>query len=86
MIKIMAQQNLKLISARIEPETLDRIDAWLAQHRYWKRNAVINGVLTAVFNTFSEKEIYDMVRYSPHFYEKPSGSFSLPETKSKNRA
>lgn len=82
----MAQQNLKLISARIEPETLDRIDAWLRLRPYWKRNAVINGVLTAVFNTFSEKEIYEMVRYSPHYYEKPSGSFSLPEMKSKNRA
>ena len=82
----MAQQNLKLISARIEPDTLEHIDAWLTQHRYWKRNAVINGVLTAVFNTFSEKEIYDMVRYSPHYYEKPSGSFSLPDIKSKNRA
>lgn len=83
---IMAQQNLKLISARIEPVTLEQIDEWLTLHRYWKRNAVINGVLTAVFNTFSEKEIYDMVRYSPHFYEKPSGSFSLPNIKSKNRA
>lgn len=83
---IMAQQNLKLISARIEPKTLEQIDEWLAQHRYWKRNAVINGVLTAVFNTFCEKEIYDMVRYSPNRYEKPSGSFSLPDYKSKNRA
>lgn len=82
----MKQQNLKLISARIEPKTLDQIDAWSAQYRYWKRNTVINGILTAVFNTFSEKEIYDMVRYSPHFYEKPSGSFSLPDSKSKNRA
>lgn len=83
---IMEQQNLKLISARIEPKTLDQIDAWLRLHRYWKRNTVINGVLTAVFNTFSEKEIYDMVRYSPHFFEKPSGTFSLPDYKSKNRA
>lgn len=82
----MEQQNLKLISARIEPKTLDQIDAWLRLHRYWKRNTVINGILTAVFNTFSEKEIYDMVRYSPHYYEKPSGSFSLPDRKSKSRA
>lgn len=86
MNKIMAQQNLKLISARIEPETLELIDKWLRHHIYWKRNAVINGVLTAVFNTFSEKEIYDMVRYSPHFYEKPSGSFSLPDKKSIKQA
>lgn len=74
----MKQQNLKLISARIEPETLDKIDAWLEHDDSWKRNTVINGVLTAVFNTFSEKEIYDMCRYSPHFFEKPCGSFSLP--------
>ena len=86
MNKRMERNNLKLISARIEPETLERIDAWLAQHRYWKRNTVINGVLTAVFNTFSKKEIYDMCRYSPHFYEKPNGSFSLPEKISRNRA
>lgn len=82
----MAQQNLKLISARIEPETLDRIDEWLSNHDYWKRNAVINGVLTAVFNTFSEKEIYDMVRYSPHFYEKPTGTFRMPILKPIKRA
>lgn len=86
MNKIMAKQNLKLISARIEPKTLDQIDAWLRHHIYWKRNTLINGVLTAVFNTFSEKEIYDMARYSPHFFEKPSGSFSLPKKISKNRA
>lgn len=73
----MEQHNLKLISARIEPETLDKIDAWLEHRDYWKRNTVINGVLTAVFNTFSEKEIYDMCSYSPHFYEKPVGTFSL---------
>lgn len=86
MVLIMKQQNLKLISARIEPETLNLIDEWLKQHRYWRRNTVINGVLTAVFNTFSEQEIYDMTRYSPHFFGKPSGSFSLPERKSLNRA
>lgn len=82
----MEHHNLKLISARIEPETLDKIDEWLAHHDYWKRNAVINGVLTAVFNTFSEKEIYDMARYSPHIYEKPVGSFSLPNKISLKRA
>lgn len=82
----MAQHNLKLISARIEPETLELIDEWLEHHDYWKRNTVINGVLTAVFNTFSEKEIYDMARYSPHFYEKPTGSFCMPIHKPIKRA
>lgn len=68
-------ENLKLISARIDTETLKRIDEWLLGHRYWKRNAVINGILTAVVDSMSSKEIYDMVRYSRIHDEKPSGSF-----------
>ena len=75
----MTGKNLKLVSARIDPDTLALVDKWLLTHRYWKRNAVINGILTAVMNTFKEKEVYDMVRYSPHFYEKPSGTFSLDD-------
>lgn len=69
-------ENSKLISARIDPETLKRIDAWLLEHRYWKRNTVINGILTAVVDSMSSNEIYDMVRYSRLHDEKPSGSFS----------
>lgn len=70
-------ENLKLISCRIDPETLRLIETWKSRHGYWKRNAVINGILTAVIDTFTPKEIYDMVRYSRHYHEKPSGSFGL---------
>lgn len=56
-------KNLKLVSARIEPETLDKIEAFSKNHFYWKRNAVINSVLTAVFNHFTDGDIYDMVRW-----------------------
>lgn len=68
-------ENLKLISARIDTETLKRIDEWLMEHRFWKRNAVINGILTAVVDSMSSKEIYDMVRYSRIHDEKPTGAF-----------
>lgn len=73
----MAHKNLKLISTRINPSTLDSIEKWRKNHKYWKRNAIINGILTAVMATFSDKEIYDMVRYWPDGDEKPSGSFNL---------
>lgn len=71
----MPQENLKLISARIDPETLEKIDVIQHDFHYWKRNTIINGILTAVVDSFTKKEIYDMVRYCRRLDEKPSGSF-----------
>lgn len=63
-------ENLKLISARIEPRTLEEIEKFCSNHRYWKRNAVINGILTAVFDHFEDGDIYDMVRsWEPYHYQ-----------------
>ena len=59
----MAKDNLKLVSCRIDPKTLERIDAFIGKHYYWKRNSVINAVLTHVFALMSEKDIYDLVRH-----------------------
>lgn len=56
------RENLKLVSTRLDPKILDKIDAFVSDHYYWKRNSVINGVLTAVFNHFTKDEIYDMCR------------------------
>ena len=55
-------ENLKLVSARIEPRTLENIEKFCKNHHYWKRNAVINGILTAVFDHFEDGDIYDMAR------------------------
>lgn len=80
----MPQENLKLISVRIDPETLEKIDYIHLHYTYWKRNAIINGILTAVVDSFSKKEIYDMIRYSRRLDEIPSGSFQhLGRKKSK---
>ena len=59
----MAKENLKPVSTRLDPKTLEAIDKFVAKRMYWKRNTVINQVLTAVFDNFTETEIYDMVRY-----------------------
>lgn len=59
----MAKENLVLVSCRIDPETLKKIETQLSKHYYWKRNTVINGILTAVFDNFTDQQIYDMVRY-----------------------
>lgn len=59
----MAKENLIPVSTRLDPETVANIDTWLQRHEYWKRNTVINGILTAVFDNFDDRQIYDMVRY-----------------------
>lgn len=54
--------NLKLMSVRLDPDTVERIEKWVAKHRYWNRNQVINNILTCVMNDFGDKAIYDMAR------------------------
>lgn len=58
----MPKENLQLISVRIDPDTLAKIEKFAARHSYWKRNTIINCLLTTVFNDFNERQIYDMVR------------------------
>lgn len=59
----MAKENLVLVSCRLDPETLECIEKVTKKHTYWKRNTVINSVLTAVFDCFTDQQIYDMIRY-----------------------
>lgn len=75
-------ENKKLISARLDPQTLAKVDEFVKNRRYWKRNTVISNVLDAVFDCFSEKAIYDMVRYSRLYHQEAKGSFSLEKASS----
>lgn len=70
--------NLKQISVRIDPVTLQKVDDFCEKHYYWKRNTVINSLLGAVVDAMDDKTLYDMVRYSRRFHNKPSGTFYLP--------
>lgn len=63
------KENLKLLSVRIDPDTVEKIDQFVRNRRYWKRNTVVNAILTAVMNDFSEDAVYDMVRRSFHSRE-----------------
>lgn len=79
-------ENLKLISVRIDPKTLKKIDTIHKVHHYWKRNAIINGLLTAVVDGMDSRTLYDMLRYSRGYHPKPRGSFYLPEKLPINQA
>lgn len=59
----MAKDNLVLVSCRIDPETLEKIERQAKKHYYWKRNTIINGILTAVMDNFTDQQVYDMIRY-----------------------
>ena len=69
--------KLKLISVRIDPETLRKLNEFSKQHYYWKRNTVINGILTAVVDAMDKATLYDMVRYNRISGYNPSGTFSI---------
>lgn len=70
-------ENLKLISVRIDPETLQKLDEFCKQHYYWKRNTVINGILTAVVDAMDKGTLYEMVRYNRISGYLPSGTFQI---------
>lgn len=72
-------RNLKQISVKVDPDTLQKIDDFCKKHYYWKRNRVINCLLSAVVDAMDDKALYDMVRYTRGFYDKPKGTFIIPK-------
>lgn len=54
-------ENLKLISVRLEPSTIEKIDRFSNGSRYWKRNTIINTILTEVLNQLSDGDLYKMM-------------------------
>lgn len=56
-------ENLKLISVRLDPDTIDKIDQFCKGKRYWKRNTVINAVLTELFSRLSDGDLFKMMEY-----------------------
>lgn len=64
----MSKNNLKLLSVRLNPDTVEAIEKFTVNHPYWNRNSVINDLLSTIFKDFTDKQIYDMVRR--HFFSK----------------
>lgn len=58
----MKKKNLTLTSVRLDPNMLESLEKFVSKHDYWTKNGVINNILTTVFEKFSERDIYDMVR------------------------
>lgn len=54
----------KLISVRLDQETLDKIDLFLQHQPYYTRSSVIAGLLYAVMKCADEKTLFDMMTTS----------------------
>lgn len=59
----MSRENLKLVSLRIESDTVEKLDELAKEHIYWKRSDIVRNILTAVLSEFDKRAIYDMIRY-----------------------
>lgn len=59
-------ENLKQLSVKIDPVTLQKIDEFAGRYYYYKRNTIINNVLTAIFLNASPKEIDKLLRFWRH--------------------
>ena len=59
-------ENLKQLSVRIDPATLQKIDETVKQLHYYKRNSVINNILTALFFNADSYQIAKLIRYWRH--------------------
>lgn len=53
----------KLTSIRLDADVLEEIERFLEKNRYWKRSDVINLVLRAVLENFSDHDILTMMWY-----------------------
>ena len=70
-------EKKQLISAKISPETLSKIDDFLKNRRYWKRNTVISSILDAVMDNFRPEDIYNMMCYSRLYRKHVNTLFSF---------
>lgn len=59
----MSRENLKLVSIRLDPEIVEKLDELAKKHVYWKRSDIMRNILYAVLAEFDPRAIYDMIRY-----------------------
>lgn len=53
--------NLKLMSVRLDADAVTKVEDFVLKHYYWKKNTVINGILTSVLLNASEENLLRLV-------------------------
>ncbi len=74
----MNKGDLKLISARIDEESYEKISNITHRHPYWKKNYVIRRILSVVLNHFNDGQIYDMLCTPDYPIQQPKCEYRYP--------
>lgn len=70
-------ENLKAIGVKLNPSTIRLIDEFRKSHRYWKRNTIINALLTTIMNVATDKTIHEMIIFDPDFDDNTRASITF---------
>lgn len=74
----MNKGDLKLISARIDEESYEKIVDIADRHPYWTKNYIIRRILSVVLSHFDDDDIYDMLRTPRRPMHKPKCEYLYP--------
>lgn len=69
----------KLISVRIDEDALKEIDQFSKKNCYWKRNGIINAILTSLFLNAQPEEILKLLSWWKHSSTKLTISINQTE-------
>lgn len=61
----MNRNNLRLISARIDEETYNKISALAEKHYYWNKNHIIRKILLNVLREYDEQQLFELIQRNP---------------------
>lgn len=56
-------EKLKQISVRLDPDALRIIEGFSRSHRYWKRNWVINQIVSCIVHSCTSEEFFTIMRF-----------------------
>lgn len=59
-------EKLKQVSMKIEESTLHLADKETERSKYYKRNAILNGILTAVLHNADTETLFILYRWCIH--------------------
>lgn len=76
----MANDNLRLISARIDEDSYKKISDLADRHPYWTKNYIIRRILSVVLSHFDDGDIYDMLRTPDYPIHPPKCEYRYPYT------
>lgn len=61
-------EKLKQLSVRIDSDTIRKIDEMANETTYWKRNTIINQILTVMMQYTSKDGLFNIMQFHPNAF------------------